>query len=227
MQQARSIARKREIVAAARVLLIKHGRERMTLADVAKKSGAATGSIMHFYKTKDGLAAAVAEEVIGAIVADAAAALEGHDLEVEPAVRSLLTACSRWPQRFPHYLRLARYIEADPPEAGEPGAQGLQLRLETVLAVWARPLIAVRRVTPLSSAELYAVLIAPVLCDTAQAVVPALGERDTEWIDILSSAALKAIVPQKDAGGAPNSKAGSRTESWPPGHRDLFGRGAA
>ncbi|HUJ97009.1 MAG TPA: helix-turn-helix domain-containing protein [Stellaceae bacterium] len=224
MEQARSAARKREILRAARALLIEDGLQGMTLAKVARQSRSATGSILHFYKTKETLVESVAEEVIDAIVGDAAAALRGYDAEVEPAVRSLLTACSKWPQRFPHYRRLAGYVEPDRRGANGPPARGLQARLERVLADWARRLITLGRVVPLSSAQLYAILIAPALCETADAVVPAPGKQEMEWIDFLVSAALKAIVPQTNGGGAPKRKAGSVAEVRPKGQNDLFDR---
>jgi AcrR family transcriptional regulator len=224
MEQARSAARKREILRAARALLIEDGLRGMTMAKVAKLSRSATGSILHFYKTKEALVASVAEEAICTVAADAEAALHSHDAEVAPAVRSLLTACSKWPQRFPHYRRLAGYVEPDRGAANGPPARGLQARLERVLADWARRPIAVGRVVPLSSAQLYAILIAPALCETADAVVPAPGKQEVEWIDFLASAALKAIVPQTNGGGAPKRRAGSTTEVRPEGQSDLFGR---
>jgi AcrR family transcriptional regulator len=226
MEHARSKARKREILNVARTLLIERGLNGTSIAEVANRSGAAVGSVTHFYKTKDALAAAVAEEVIGAVVADAEAALTGHDSDVERAVRSLLAACSRWPREFPHYQRLARYTESDPPMTDGPGAQGLQVRLEKVLVAWARPLIAAKRVVRLSSAQLYAILIAPVLSDTTNPAEAPHGKQD-DWIGFLSSAALKAIVPQDNAAGAPKRKTGSRPERGLSGPGDLFGQGAA
>jgi AcrR family transcriptional regulator len=220
MEQARSGARRREILKAARALLIEHGLPGMTMAKVAKQSRSAIGSILHFYKTKDALAAAVADEVISAIADDAEQALHGYNSEVAPAVRSLLAACSKWPQRFPHYRRLAGYVEPD--RGGANGPLGLQVRLERVLADWARRLTVVGRVVPLSSAQLYAILVAPAICDTTEAIVPAPGKQEMEWIDFLASAALKAIVPQTSGGGAPKRKAGSTAELGPKGQDDLF-----
>jgi AcrR family transcriptional regulator len=224
MEQARSAARKREIVRAAHALLIEDGLQGMTMAKVAKRSRSAIGSILHFYKTKDALVASVAEEVIDAVAADAAAALRDRDAEVAPAVRSLLAACTKWPQRFPHYRRLAGYIESDWGTANGPPARGLQARLERVLADWARRPIAVGRMLPLSSAQLYAILIAPAICETADAVAPAPGKQEIEWIDVLASAALKAIVLRTNGGGAPKRKAGSTAELGPKGQDDLFRR---
>jgi len=224
MEQARSAARKREILGAARALLTERGLQEMTIAEVAKRSRSAIGSILHFYKTKDALVASVAEEVVDEVVADAEAALHGHGMEIPPAVRSLLMACSKWPHRFPHYRRLAGYIEPDRGVGNGPTARGLQVRLEEVLADWARPLVAVARVVPLSSAQLYAILIGPALCDTTAAVVPAPGKQEMEWIDFLSSAALKAIVPQTKGSGAPKRRAGSAAEVGGKGQNDLFSR---
>src|SRR5690348_13959191 len=111
MVQARSIARKQKILKAARELLSEQGYEGMTFTKVSKRARSAVGSITHFCKTKDGLAADVAEEIIQAIAADARAALLRHSGNVERAVRALVGAASVWSEKFPHYRRLVGYLD--------------------------------------------------------------------------------------------------------------------
>ena len=109
--QARSAGRRQEILKAAQALLIQQGYERMTIKAVAERAGAAAGSITHAYKTKDALATAVAKDLIDKLVADADAALKGHDTDVDWAVRTVIRACSEWPEKFRHYSALIGYVE--------------------------------------------------------------------------------------------------------------------
>jgi AcrR family transcriptional regulator len=218
--QARSVGRKQEILEAARVLLIEQGYDRMTFKSVAELSGAAVGSITNFFKTKEALAAAVAKEMNDKLVADAEASLERHGTDVDPAVRSLITACSRWPQKFPHCHQLARYADAEQQPAKKSSSPGLQARLESVLAAWARSLIAANRLVPLSSSELYAILIAPAACDTTRPINTAPANRRIDWVDFLASVAIHAIaVQQHGPKQRARSPAHDRPSAGPP---DLF-----
>ena len=61
--QDRSVAKRDHIMKTAAVLFVEHGFEHTTLAMVAKASGAAIGSITHFFGDKSELAAAVLEDV--------------------------------------------------------------------------------------------------------------------------------------------------------------------
>jgi hypothetical protein len=141
--------------------------------------------------------AALAEEMIEAVAAQAQATLQGHDHDVEKAIRSLLTASSEWPQKFSQYRRLTGYLEVGRLLAHGARAEGLQPRLEKLLAAWARPLVPLGRVAALSSAELYAVILAPAVCDTTCPVSLAPGKSGGDWLEFLSSAAVNAIVPPK------------------------------
>src|SRR5215472_2546453 len=87
----------------------------MTFKTVAKRAGAAVGSFTHFYKMKQTLAAAVAKDLIDKLVADIEAALTGHDADVGRAVRAIVEACSKWPEKFRHYRALVGYAEFGQP----------------------------------------------------------------------------------------------------------------
>ena len=66
--QDRSVIKRDRILKTATTLFIEHGCEHTTFAMVAKASGAAIGSITHFFGDKSGLAAAVLEDVASPLV---------------------------------------------------------------------------------------------------------------------------------------------------------------
>jgi AcrR family transcriptional regulator len=215
--QVRSSIRQSEILTAARRLLLERGFDGMTVAMVAEKAGASVGSVTYFFKTKEGIAAAVAVEVIDAIAMHAQAALRGGGRNVEQSVRSLVAAALAWPKKFPRYQELAAYAMPRSTKGTHSIRRGMQPRLETVLADWARPLILDGSVAALSSAELFALVLAPTMCDTSGPVVQFPMGAAHDWADRVGSAAIRAIQPAKPkVGKAPKPP----TTSAPP---DLFG----
>src|SRR5437870_8357416 len=106
-----SRAKKARILEAAGGLFVEHGFEATTFLMVSKKSGAAIGSIMHFFGDKAGLAAHVYDEVVSKLAADARAALRGHADDVEAAVRAVISACLDWDKKFPNHRRLIGMLE--------------------------------------------------------------------------------------------------------------------
>lgn len=188
-----SAAKRRRILQAAAALLAEQGFDGMTFAEVSKASGAAVGSIMHFFVDKAGLAAAVADDLASRLVADAERALRAaHGQDVAAAISALLSAALHWPRKFPGHQRLIGMIAAF-----TPAQAGIEQRLGQVLADWAEPLIRMGAVAPLSPTQLYAVILAPAICAAAP-VAPAGAKRQgpsIEWRQILTSAALTAITP--------------------------------
>jgi AcrR family transcriptional regulator len=182
---------------AAEALLIEQGYERMTIKTVAERAGAAVGSITHAYKTKETLAAAVAKDLIEKLVADAEEALKGHDSDVGRAVRSIVGACSRWPEKFRHYRVLVDYVGFGQRVVVGEKPESFQGRVERVLAGWARMLIQQGSIAPLSSAQLYAIMIAPAICEVRFPVTRPAVKSNVDWIEALSSAALTALQPPK------------------------------
>jgi AcrR family transcriptional regulator len=197
----RSVGRRQEILDAAQALLIGEGYERMTIKKVAERAGAAVGSITHFYNTKQTLAAAVAKDLIDKLAADAEAALKGHDTDVGRAVQSIVGACSNWPQKFRRYRDLVVYVEFGQRVLEGERPDSLQGRLERVLASWARTLIQNGKIAPLTSAQLYDVIIAPAICDVRFPVTRPSTKSNIDWIDLLSRAALVALQPPETKSG--------------------------
>jgi AcrR family transcriptional regulator len=195
--QARSSKRKSEILAAARRLLLERGFEGMTIAMVARSAKASVGSVTHFFETKERLAESVAEEVSEEIAAEAQTALRSGR-NVEQAVRNLIAAALGWAQKFPRYRELVGY-------AGQGGAApvqaGLQRRLEKVLADWTRTLTSERPVAVLSSAELFAVVLAPAMCDTSDPILRSPIGATQNWGDLISRVAIRAVLPAEPKAG--------------------------
>jgi AcrR family transcriptional regulator len=116
-----SRAKKARILEAAAGLFVEHGFEATTFLMVSKNSGAAIGSIMHFFGDKAGLAAHVYDDVVIKLAADARAALGGHGDEVEAAVRAVISACLGWEKKFPNHRRLIGMLEPYMAKSGEAG----------------------------------------------------------------------------------------------------------
>jgi AcrR family transcriptional regulator len=88
-----SAAQRRRILKVAATLLAERGFDGMTFAKLNKASGAAVGSVIHFFGDKAGLAAAVAEDLACRLAADAKKALHAaHGQDVGAAVGALLSA---------------------------------------------------------------------------------------------------------------------------------------
>lgn len=180
-------AKRRRILRAAETLFCDQGVERTSLRQVGKAAGAAVGSITHFFGKKPQLAAAVLNDVVGRLATDAERALNGQDTTMAADIRSLLSACLKWPQAFPHYRQLISALDAYVTAEGQGPRGSLQDRLATVLAKWAdrrRPESVIR----LSGSQLYAVVLAPAMCRT---------DPDIQWLDVLTAAAVAAIMPPK------------------------------
>lgn len=191
-----SPAKRARILQAAAELFIEHGVEGTTLAMVAKATAAAIGSITHFFGGKRQLAAAVLEGVAKPLIANADAALRGHGANVSTAITALLSVCATWAEAYPHHRRLIAVLGACTPKPDQILMEGIEPRLARVLAIWAEPLIQKNRVERLSPAQLYAVILAPMMT-IAFATEPQTGsgESPADWVQILSRAALSAISP--------------------------------
>lgn len=189
-------AKRRQILEAASALLAKEGYDGMTLKQVSKTSGAAVGSIVHFFKDKAGLAAAVGDGLTNQLVADAGKALHAaHGQDVAAALDALFSVAVQWPKRFPDHQRLIAVITAFTPPSPQ---GGVQQRLERLLAEWAEPLIRMGAVAPLSPIQLYALVLAPamVLAQAICAPGPTSENRPSasiEWVQVVTVAALAGL----------------------------------
>lgn len=228
--QARSAVRKSQILSAARRLLVERGYEKMTVEMVAKEAGAALGSVTHFFKTKEGIAAAVADEVVAAVALDAKAALRSGGDHVEQSTRYLVTAALAWPTKFPGYRELAVYASPVRPKTAASTRRGLQRQLERILADWVQPLLLQKQVVALSSAELFALLLAPAMTDVAAPVVRPPTRAMQDWAEVIVWAAMNAIKPAKrktgvspkppKSGGLPDLFDHDLVEQRAPGRKD-------
>jgi AcrR family transcriptional regulator len=189
-----SAVKRRRILQAAQRLLAQQGFDGMTLANVSKASGAAVGSIVHFFTDKAGLAAAVSDDLASGLAADAAKAVHAaHGPDVAATISALLLTVLRWPSKFPDHQRLIGMIGSF---TLQPAEAGIEQRLGQVLADWAEPLIRAGAIAPLSPSQLYAVVLAPAIyaaAPAAQAAAERQG-RSIEWLPILAAAALAAIT---------------------------------
>lgn len=195
-----AVKRKR-ILEAAAALLAERGFDGMTLAAVSGVSGAAIGSIVNFYRNKAGLAAAVSDDLMGRLVADAEKALEAaHGEDIAAAIRALLTACLGWSETVPHYRRLIGMLEAYTPKAAHTRIGVLEDRLGEILTKWAEPLIRAHVLAALSPSQLYAVILAPALNAAAPAGGLEVKRQGSpfDWLGILTAGALAAITPNND-----------------------------
>ena len=207
-----SRATRNRILKAAAALFFERGFDGTTFNKISKASRTAVGSVTHFFVDKGGLAAAVYDDVVGDLVADAKTALGGHGNDVEVAVRALLSACLTWDEKFPHHRRLISMLEsyASAPERAR--TDEAPDSLPKVLAEWAESLARKDLVAPFSPSQLYAVILAPAMCATTPAAGPASDVRASsiDWLAVLTAAALAAIAPpkQKPRQPAPASRPG-------------------
>jgi AcrR family transcriptional regulator len=177
-------------------LFLVHGVEGTTLAMVAKESQTVIGTVRHFFGTKSQLAGSVYDDLADRLATDAKAALGNHGDDVSAAVRALLSACLKWPVKFAHYRKLIGMLEAYPSTKAHIRTDRLPARLGKVLAEWMETLEP-NRIRGLSPTQLYAVLLAPALCDSRLAAEPVRNgdEGSISWFDVLTIAALAAITP--------------------------------
>jgi AcrR family transcriptional regulator len=61
------LARRRQIVAAARLCVIEQGFHKTTMADVIRESGLSAGAVYGYFKSKEEIVAAIAEEALSTI----------------------------------------------------------------------------------------------------------------------------------------------------------------
>jgi AcrR family transcriptional regulator len=218
--QARSSVRKSQILTAARRLLLECGYEKMTVEMMAKEARASVGSVTYFFRTKHAVAAAVAVEVIEAIAMEAKVALRSGGDKFEDSIRYLVTAALAWPKKFPGYGELAAYAMTRSMDGTRSIGRGLQPRLETILADWARPFISGRSIAALSSAELFALVLAPAMCGTSGPIARFTTAAAHDWAERVSAAAIGALQPAKQRV--------RKTASPPKGadHPDLFAAAA-
>jgi AcrR family transcriptional regulator len=216
-----SAAKRQKIRTAVAELLLQEGFKGVTFAKVSKRSRAAVGSINHFFGDMEGLLTSVHDEMASSLTADANAALQGYRDNWQEAVRSLISACLSWPEKFPGYCRVVGLVDAHltRPKGSKSGS--LQTHLEQVLKKWADDFIRAGAVAPLSPSQLYALVLAPAMYGSAaKAVSKSSGATiESNWIEILTAAAIRAIAP---AHGKLSARSGTRRKKDPDREPHLF-----
>lgn len=192
--QDRSVAKRDHILKTAATLFVEHGFEHTTLAMVAKASGAAIGSITHFFGDKSELAAAVLEDVARPLIAYVDVALHEHPKDARAAIPALLAACSDWAIGYPEHPRLIAQLEASIWKRDAHSSRWCWHGLTAALAKWAAPLVAGRRITALSPAQLYAVILAPTLDALRSDPAEAAAASTPDWLSAFTEAAIAALI---------------------------------
>ena len=151
-----------EILQAATELFVAHGYDRTTLAMVATKSGAAVGSVVHFFKDKPGLAVAVREQAIEPLATAIDQALTTGGSDVAGSTRMAVSAYLNWAHTHPNNVRVIQELRLV--RAGPPSGCGRLAVYRPVLGAirkWTIPLIEAGILPPISPEEVYAIMLAP------------------------------------------------------------------
>lgn len=186
-----------QILSAAARLFAESGFDGTTLAMVGTASGAAVGSIAHYFGDKPGLAAAVYADAAGDLAARIVAALNTHGTDMTAAIRALLRACYGWAVERPYRPR-ALAVLAGPVHSQRPHwTELLEPRLAAALATWAAPLVAADVMVPRTPAQFYALVVAPALHVILAATDPLNADDPSTaaWISALTTAALAGLRP--------------------------------
>jgi AcrR family transcriptional regulator len=151
--------RRESILAAALALFVERGYAATSIADIRVSSGASTGSIYHFFRSKGGIAHALLAEAVdgwpeaGGVEVDAPA---------EVAIKASVAGLIRWATanpgqfRFIDELRSLARVDADLAEVGEALAAGQGARS----AAWRR-YVAAEQVKPLAWPIACAIVLGP------------------------------------------------------------------
>ena len=211
-------AKRSRILQAAADLFVANGYDRTTLAMVATKSGAAIGSVVHYFADKPGLAVAVREQAMErlATVIDQALTTGGSD--VAGSTRTVVSAYLTWAHTHPDDIRVLqelRLVRAGTP----PGCGRLAVYRPVFGAIrkWSIPLIEAGVLPPISPGDVYAIMLAPAeFAAVAQLEdgEPHLGALD-DMAALLSGAACAGLSrsPITTDVGAPAKPAGDRRRS--------------
>ena len=211
----RDVAAKRtRVLEAAATLFAANGFEQTTLAMVAAKSGAAVGSVIHFFADKSGLAVAVRERVMERLAAVIDQALTTGGSDVNGSAWMAVSAYLNWAHNHPDDVRglqELRLVRAPAP-SGCRRVPDYRLVL-AALQKWAIPLIEAGVLPPMSPADVYAVMIAP--AEFAAVARLENGERHLDAPDlaaVLFGAACAGLnrLPATTDVGAPARPSGGR-----------------
>ena len=189
-------AKRARILQTATELFAANGFEGTTLVMVATKSGAAVGSVVHFFIDKAKLAVAVREQAIERLTMAIDLALTTGPRDVTISVRMAVSAYLTWATKYPADVRVLQELRLV--AAATPSRQRQLAIYEPLLEIlekWTIPLIEAGTLPPISRNDLYAVVLAP----AEFAAVAGLedGQRLADRLDdlsiILSAAACAGL----------------------------------
>ena len=210
-------ARKASILKAAVSSFVDFGFEDATLKAISQASGAAIGSIVHFFTDKPGLALAVRTEAAQGLAVVVTRALEGSGNAAPASIFAAITAYLEWAHSNPtdvlvlHRLRLIDGVDDQQARHGD-----IHQSLFTSLAIWAAPYIQTQVMRPMSPSGLFAIILAPVAFIALTSVNSGCHEANepesTGWPTILTQAAVAALM-RADRPAAPKIQRNSASKS--------------
>ncbi len=192
---------------AAAALFAERGYEQTDLHAVAKASGAAIGSICHYFGSKGGLAATVYKVAAGRLIALVEEAIHDQRITRDYAVRQLINTCHEWNVRHPTDRKVIAALAPHVVEPDGPSIPSLEVRLGEILAAWAKRFVDAHQMRPLSPGLLYAVILAPVMCGVASGPPGSNDENANDplgWLGCLADAAIAGITPSTAAPTPPS-----------------------
>jgi AcrR family transcriptional regulator len=193
--QERGVLKRAKILQSAGELFAQHGYEKTTFAMVARASGAAIGSIEHFFGHKPGLATAVHEDVVARLTALIEQVIAGHGYDIFGAITELMPAYFRWAAANPHHQRIMNVLTDYALEFGPSRVKGLQARVEPRLLDLATTFKKNGTLRPLTASQLFALIVAPAMASATQEINHEAKEIKIapEWPSTLASIVIEAI----------------------------------
>ena len=206
-----SEAKRAVIIDAARALFVERGYDGASVQMIAQRAGAAVGSVTHLVGRKP----AIGAEIYEALVADLVQAVRrsiGAGALASSASR-IIEACLAWLEEDPTRLPLLDDLDQALAREDIGGHQVLGMRLAATLGQFGRP--AAAQTGGLGGAELYALLLAPLLEERRSrgGADDRSRSRQRPWIDRLAAAAVAGL----QGVAAPTTSRGRRAETG-----DLF-----
>ena len=174
------------------------GTNKPTSGTVAQASGAVIGSISHYFGTKGELAAIVYTAAAGRLIASVEEAIRDQRNTRDYAVRQLINACHVWNVTYPTDRKVIAALAPHVVEPAGPSIPSLEIRLRAILTAWAKPLVDTHQMRPLSPGQLYAVVLAPVMCGVTSDA-PGSSDQNAndplDWPGLLANTAIAGITP--------------------------------
>jgi len=190
-----SSLRRAQILEGAGKLFVAHGFEGAKLSMIASEAGAVVGSLTNFYGDKARLAAAVHADALESLIGLLEEQLRRNGPDVHGAIKAVILAYFAWATANPNRQAVFGILDPYAAPDGTGQATTLQARIEQVLAAWAGPIIRAKLMTPLTPAQLFAIIMAPAIgsARSTAPVRPSDPDVSGEWPTLLTSLAVFGI----------------------------------